>query len=144
MLKCLKSVHHPMDIQGIFLTCRDDSTLSKCPPPHLLLPEVFSQNVKSHINTASDSITRGKCLLNHKFLILKITHWKKPSALPLTFKAFVYSSKCACNFWLTETEDKCFLMPTQYNKVDGRGQKDVYVVPHSTEIKRFWYFSSQF
>lgn len=87
------------------------------------------------VNTASDSTTRGKCLLNDEFLILKITHWKKPSALPLTFKALIYSSKHGCNFLLTETEDKCFLMPTQCNKVDGRGQKYVYVVPHSTEIR---------
>lgn len=97
-----------MTVQGllycfIFLTCREISTLEKCPPPSSSpsssCQKYFLRMGKAiHINTALDSVTRGKCLLNHEFLILNTIHWKKPSALPLTFKAFVYFSKRACNF----------------------------------------------
>lgn len=97
-----------MTVQGLlycflFLTCRKISTPEECPSPSSCPPsfcqKYFLRMGKAiHINTASDCVTRGKCLLNHEFLILKIIRQKKPSALPLTFKAFVYSTMRACNF----------------------------------------------
>lgn len=96
-----------MTVEGLlycflFLICRKISTPEECPPsscPSSFCQKYFLRMGKAiHVNTASDCVTRGKCLLNHEFLILKIIRWKKPSALPLTFKAFVYSTKRACKF----------------------------------------------
>lgn len=84
-----------MTVQGLLycfidLTVREIATLEECHPPSSPTSSCqmyFLRLGKAiHLNTASDSITRGKCLLNHEFW-----HWR--SSMGKTLQLYLWHSK---------------------------------------------------